>query len=128
MKSFEDLDIWKEGCQLAIDLYQVTGKDQFARDFGLRDQIRRSAVSIPSNISEGKERETLRELIRYLYIAKGSAAELKTQLYIAQRVGYLESDTYLDFNKRVITLSKKIGSFIRKLKGSSIGEPTDLNE
>ena len=128
MKNFEDLDIWKQGCQLAIDIYQVTGKEQFARDFGLRDQIRRSAVSIPSNISEGKERETLRELIRFLYIAKGSAAELKTQLYIAQKVGYLDSDIYLDFNTRVTTLSRKIGSFIRKLKGSSMGEPSDLNE
>ena len=97
MKNFEDLNIWKQGCQLAIDIYQVTGKEQFARDFGLRDQIRRSAVSIPSNISEGKERETLTELIRFLYIAKGSAAELKTQLYIAQKVGYLDSDIYIGF-------------------------------
>jgi len=128
MKNYEELDIWKHGCQLAVDIYRENDKEPFARDFGLRDQIRRSAVSIPSNISEGKERETLRELIRYLYIGKGSAAELKTQLYSAQKVGYLNFDIYLDLNTRATTLPKKIGSFVRKLKGPSAVESSDHNE
>jgi four helix bundle protein len=128
MKNFEELDIWKHGCQLAVDIYRETDKEPFARDFGLRDQIRDSAVSIPSNTSEGKERETLRELIRYLYIAKGSAAELKTQLYSAQKVGYLNFDINLDLNTRATTLPKNIGSFVRKLKGPSAVESADHNE
>jgi four helix bundle protein len=128
MKNFEELDIWKQGCQLAVDIYQVTEKGPFSKDFGLRDQIRRSAVSIPSNISEGKERETVRELIRYLYIAKGSAAELRTQLYIAHSIGFLDVYQHNSLSERVTTLSKQIGSFIRKLKGGRATEPADYSE
>ncbi|OPY79847.1 MAG: hypothetical protein A4E65_01711 [Syntrophorhabdus sp. PtaU1.Bin153] len=128
MRNFEELDIWKQGCQLAIDLYGVTEKEPFTKDFGLRDQIRRSAVSIPSNISEKKERETVKELVRYLYISKGSAGELKTHLYIAQQIGYLDVAAYSDFAGRVTTLAKQIGGFIRKLKGTHATELADHNE
>ena len=128
MKNFEELGVWKQGCQLAVDLYRVTEKEPFAKDFGLRDQIRRSAVSIPSNISEGKERETVKELVRYLYISKGSAGGLKTQLYIAQQIGYLDADVYSDFAVRVTSLAKQLGSFIRKLKGTHAMELADHNE
>jgi four helix bundle protein len=128
MKNYEELDIWQQGCQLAVDVYQLTEKDPFKKDFGLRDQLRRSAVSIPSNIAEGKERETVKELVRYLYISKGSAAELKTQLYIAQKVGYLDIDIYLDLSARATTLSKQIGGLIRKLKDTRTREPEDHHE
>jgi four helix bundle protein len=83
MKSFENLDIWQEGCKIVIEIYHVPGKGDFTKDSGLRDQIRRCAVSVPSNIAEGKERETVKELLIHLYIAKGSASELRTQLFIA---------------------------------------------
>ena len=128
MKNFEELDIWRQGCQLAVDIYQVTEEGPFSKDFGLRDQIRRSAVSIPSNISEGKERETVKELIRYLYIAKGSAGELRTQLYIAHSIGFLDIYQHNSLSERVTTLSKQIGSFIRKLKGGRVTEPADYSE
>jgi len=128
MKNFEELDIWRQGCQLAVDIYQVTEEGPFSKDFGLRDQIRRSAVSIPSNISEGKERETVRELIRYLYIAKGSAGELRTQLYIAHSIGFIDVCQHESLSERVTTLSKQIGSFIRKLKGGRVTEPADYSE
>ena len=112
---------------MAVDIYQLTTNEPFTKDFGLKDQIRRSSVSIPSNIAEGKERETIKELVRYLYVAKGSAAELKTQLYIAQGVGYLNADIYLDFSERITQLSKQIGGFIRKLKSIPKKETIDIN-
>lgn len=122
MVNFEKLNVWQEGCKITIEIYQVTSKGVFATDFGLRDQIRKCAVSIPSNIAEGKERETINELIRYLYIAKGSAGELKTQLFIASKIGYLNAQTYLDLSKRVNSLSAKIGKFIKMLKSGRQGK------
>ena len=127
MKNYEELQTWQEGCRLAVDIYQLTTNEPFTKDFGLKDQIRRSSVSIPSNIAEGKERETIKELVRYLCVAKGSAAELKTQLYIAQGVGYLNADIYLDLNERIALLSKQIGGFIRKLKSTRKKAIVDIN-
>jgi len=129
MKNFEELDIWKQGCQLAVDIiYQVTEERLFSRDFGLRDQIRRSAVSIPSNIAEGEERETINELVRSLYIAKGSAGELRTQLFIAHSIGFLDIYQHNSLSEKVTPLSKQIGSFIRKLEGGRITEPVEYSE
>ena len=114
---FEGLDVWKEGCNIAVEIYGVTNNGPFSKDFGLRDQIRRCAVSIPSNIAEGKERESVRELIRYLYIAKGSAAELKTQLLISSKVGYLDKQSFINLSEKIERISGMLGSFIRTLKG-----------
>ena len=83
MPGFEDLDVWKTGCRLAVDVYSELQK---SRDYGLRDQMQRAAVSIPSNIAEGSERKSKKEFVQFLYIAKGSCAELRTQLYIASCV------------------------------------------
>ena len=113
---FEDLDVWKESTSLAIDVYQMSKNGELSKDFGLRDQIRRAAVSIASNIAEGKERETVKEFIRYLYIAKGSAGELRTQLYIACQVGYLGDKYYQELNQRVGRISGMIGNLIKALK------------
>lgn len=115
---FQDLDCWQEATSLAIDIYKFTSEGGIASDFGLRDQIRRSAVSIASNIAEGKERETVAELIRFLYIAKGSAGELRTQLYIANRVGYLSDIEYQELSRRVEYLSRMIANLIKALKWS----------
>ena len=76
----------------------------------------RAAVSIPSNIAEGKERETVPELIRFLYIAKGSCGELRTQLHIARKIKYIGEETFEDLNKRTMIMSNKLGSLIRTLK------------
>ena len=111
--------VWHRAKDLAVYVYKITGQGAFAKDFGLRDQIRRSSVSIPSNIAEGKERETVKELVRYLYISKGSAAELKTQLLIAHKVGYVNAQTYTYFSERILKVSKMLGSFIGKLKSKS---------
>lgn len=106
--SFEELEVWKRGCRVAVEIYEMM-KD--CRDFGLKDQITRSAVSIASNIAEGAERDSKPEFIRFLNIAKGSAAELRTQLYIAQRIGTLTpSDT-----KILITELKQISAMLQGL-------------
>ena len=87
-QSFEDLEVWKRGCALAVFVYNALCE---SRDFGLRDQMQRSAVSIPSNIAEGYERSA-KEFIRFLAIARGSAAELRTQAYIACKVHLITHD------------------------------------
>lgn len=82
-RGFKELIVWQRAKDLAVMVYKVTEKGALSRDFGLRDQIRRSAVSIASNLAEGDERDTDKESIRFFYIAKGSAAELRTQIQIA---------------------------------------------
>ena len=114
--SFEDLEVWQEGCDLAVEIYGIARKGALSRDYGLRDQMTRAAVSIPSNIAEGKERETVPELIRYLYIAKGSAGELRTHIHIACRIGYLDLEVFHALIRRAELLSKKLASFIQLLR------------
>ncbi|MBI5049932.1 MAG: four helix bundle protein [Nitrospirae bacterium] len=122
MLGFEELDVWQEGCKIAIEIYEITNKGEFAKDFGLRDQIRKCATSIPSNIAEGKERETVSELIRFLYIAKGSAGELKTQLFIACKIGYIDEQKYIYLTGKVLKVSGMLGNFIKKLKSEKGGK------
>ena len=114
--SFENLRVWQDGCDLAVLIYNLVKEGKIRRDYGLKDQMTRAAVSIPANVAEGKERETIPELLRYLYFSKGSAGELRTHLYIAHKIGYLDEMTFDDLNERVQLLSKKLGSFIRRLK------------
>ena len=90
-KGFRDLRVWEEGKALAVYVYQVTDAGAFRQDFGLRDQMRRAAVSIPSNVAEGDERNTDRDAVRFFYMAKGSSAEVLTQALIAFEIGYLDA-------------------------------------
>jgi four helix bundle protein len=91
MGNFEKLHVWQKAKDLSVKVYKLTRNGEFSKDFGFRDQIQRSAVSIPSNISEGDELETDKQSIRHFYIAKGSSAELLTQLMIGQEIGYIKS-------------------------------------
>lgn len=86
MSTFEDLDVWKRSCDLSV---QICKAFQKCTDFGFKDQITRSAVSVPSNIAEGAERMFRKEFTQFLGYAKGSAGELRTQLIIAGRLGYI---------------------------------------
>ncbi len=81
--SFEEIIAWQKARELNSDLYLITRQGNFATDYGLRDQIRRASISITSNIAEGFERETTKEFIRFLYIAKASSGEFRSQLYLA---------------------------------------------
>ncbi len=86
---FEDLTVWKRASRLCAELYKALAE---LRDFGFRDQITRSALSVPSNIAEGMERRTYKERQRFLDIALGSCGELRTQIYIGIEIGYLKKD------------------------------------
>ena len=108
IQKFEDLEVCKEGVRLSVEIYKSLGG---CKDYSLRDQIQISAVSIPSNISEGFERKGNKEFIQFLYIAKGSCSELRTQLYIAAETGSIEKTTVLKF----IEKTKKISAMLYKL-------------
>ena len=112
-KGFKDLIIWQQAKDLAVMIYQISEGGALGRDFGLRDQIRRSAVSIASNIAEGDERDTDRESVRFFYIAKGSLAELRTQVEVAYEIDYLEKQVYERIEEKCLTLGKMIGSLIK---------------
>ena len=112
-KGFRDLRVWQESKKLAIDIYQLTSKGKIQTDFALRDQIRKSAVSIPSNIAEGDERDTDREAIRFFYIAKGSLAELRTQIEIARDIGYLDDKDYKEKEEQCQQIGRMLGSLIK---------------
>jgi four helix bundle protein len=87
MSNFENLKVWHRAVELAVSIYKLTGNKSFKNDFGLKDQMRRSAVSISSNISEGDELSTDKQAVRQFFIAKGSSGELYTQLIISSRIG-----------------------------------------
>jgi four helix bundle protein len=96
VRTHKDLDVWKKAVELAEELYAVTAQFPQVELYGLTSQARRSAVSIPSNIAEGAARSSRKEFIQHLYIALGSAAELETQLILAQRMGLLRDTSVLD--------------------------------
>ncbi|KFZ43966.1 23S ribosomal RNA protein [Smithella sp. SC_K08D17] len=110
--SFEELDVWKRACRLAVDIYESLRK---CSDYGLKDQMTRSAVSIASNIAEGAERNSKTEYIRFLHIAKGSAAELRTQVYIAQQIGIYKNSKTTEFVKELKEISAMLQGLIKSL-------------
>jgi len=112
-KGFRELKVWQRAKDLAVAIYKASAGGALSRDFGLRDQIRRSAVSIASNLAEGDERDTDKEAVRFFYIAKGSLAELRTQLQIAFETGYLEQMFYENIEADCQTLGKMLGSLIQ---------------
>lgn len=116
LNSFEELEIWKEGVALVKEIYLLTNVPKFEKDFALRDQIRKSAISIPSNKSEGFERNSNAEFKRFLIIAKGSSGELRTQLLLGFELGYLQAEKYEALHKRCSVLSARISSLITYLK------------
>lgn len=99
MGNFQKLRVWQVAKEIAVKIYRLTRTNEFSKDFGLKDQIQRSAVSIASNIAEGDELVTDKLAVRHFYISKGSSAELMTQLIIANEIGYtddLTKDTLVD--------------------------------
>jgi four helix bundle protein len=110
---FEDLIAWKEGMNICITVYRLM-KD--CKDYGFKDQIQRSALSIPSNIAEGFERQTNKEFIHFLFIAKGSCGELRTQLYLAKELNYISENNTEILLTQVKHLSSMIYNFIKARK------------
>jgi four helix bundle protein len=94
MSHFEELKVWQKAVDLAVKVYEITKNEPFKKDYGLRDQMRRSSVSISSNISEGDQLDSDKSSIRHFRIAKGSTAELFTQSIISDRIGYLNKNDF----------------------------------
>lgn len=113
VNGFRDLKVWQESKALAVRVYKITESGSLSRDFGLRDQMRRAAVSICSNIAEGDERGSDKEAVRFFFIAKGSLAELETQLEIACEVGCLSPSTVEDLGTSCRKIGKMLGSLIK---------------
>lgn len=117
--SFEEIISWQKSRELNKDIYNITNKNSsFSEDFGLRDQIRRSSISISSNIAEGFERETTKEFIRFLYIAKASSGEFRSQLYLAFDLDYITKDEFSKLNLKVNEVSKLISGLIKYLNST----------
>lgn len=112
IQKFEDLPIWKLSLKVTKEIYDITAKDKFSKDFGLRDQIRRSVVSISSNIVEGFEKNNNNEFVRFLKIAKGSAGEARNQLYIAIAINYITQQEFDKINMDLENIASQIGGFI----------------
>ena len=109
IEKFEDLIAWQKARVLTKEIYQITRRGEFARDFGLSGQIQKAAVSIMSNIAEGFERGGRGEFHQFLSIAKGSAAEVRSQLYVALDIGYLDKHDFQIIMKKAEEVGKIVG-------------------
>ena len=117
-KKFEDIECWKRARELARHIYRISSKPAFARDFGLKDQIRRAAVSVMSNIAEGYDRSGTGEFVQFLAIAKGSAAEVRCQLYLAVDLGYIQDGDFRELNTLAAETGSMVGGLMKYLRSS----------
>src|SRR6266702_6346119 len=120
IRKFEDVESWKRVRKLTKEIYKATGVGKFARDFGLRDQIRRAAVSILSNIAEGFERGGNKEFLQFLSQAKGSCGEIRAQLYVALDQVYLNSVQFKELIEQTIRVSRLIAGLMKYLGSSDL--------
>jgi four helix bundle protein len=116
---YRSLMVWQKAKTLATEVYRLTNSENIKRDFSLVDQMRRSAVSVPSNIAEGDERKSDKDSVRFFHIAKGSLAELSTQLEIARDVGYFTAPQVEPLMARCEELGKMLGALIRSRNNST---------
>ena len=117
IRRFEEIESWHKARELVNEIYRATRQGDFSKDFGLKDQIRRAAVSIMSNIAEGFERDGKREFSQFLSIAKGSAGEVRSQLYIALDSGYMsniEFDALVDLTESTARLISGLMAYLKK--------------
>ena len=119
IERFEDIQAWQKARELVKQVYAVSNAGAFTKDFGLRDQIRRAAVSIMLNISEGFARKTAKEFAQFLVVAHGSAAEVQSALYVALDQGYLAATEFVAIYRLADEVSKMIMAFSRYLGNST---------
>ncbi len=118
MGKFQELKVWQRAKNLAVYIYKITGAGTFTKDYGLRDQIRRAVISIPSNIAEGDELGTNKQAINFFYIAKGSSAEVLTQAIIAREIGYIDDIVFNQINEECTAISGMLAKLIQARKNS----------
>ena len=114
-KKFEEIECWKKARELTRGIYKVSGRAPFARDFGLRDQIRRASVSIMSNIAEGYDRSGTGEFIQFLATAKGSAAEVRCQLYVAVDQAYIDDRDFSELSALAAATARMVAGLMNYL-------------
>jgi four helix bundle protein len=112
INKFEDLSIWKLSLKLTKDIYDITSKKEFYKDFSLKDQLRRAIIAVSSNIVEGFEKNNNNEFIRFLKIAKGSTGEVRNQIYICKEINYINLIEFKNLNNNLQNLANQIGGFI----------------
>jgi len=113
---FERLEVWKKGCRLVVDIY---GALKRCKDFGFKDQICRAALSVPSNVAEGYERNSPGDFGRFINIAKGSAGELRTQLYIGKELGFIDAESFgklLEDSRHISAMLGALGKKVQERK------------
>lgn len=120
MKRFEDTEVWQAARALAQDVFGLINRDPFSKDYKLRDQINASSGSVMDNIAEGFERDGNKEFRQFLSIAKGSAGEVRSQLYRALDRGYISNSEFTNLEKSVISISKQLSGLIHYLNTSDI--------
>ena len=111
----ENLDVWKRACSVSVEIYKIM---QECKDYGFKDQITRSGLSIASNIAEGMERFSVKEKIRFLDISRASCAELITQIYIGIKIGFIEKEMGLKIKNETEEISKMLTSLIKGLNNA----------
>ena len=119
-RSFEEIEAWKKARQLTCKVYAISNAGTFSKDFGLRDQIRKASVSVMSNIAEGFDRSGRREFMQFLAVAKGSAGEVKSQLYVALDQTYIDKPTFEETHSLAVDTGRLIGGLMNYLRDSSI--------
>lgn len=132
LEKFEDIEAWKQARLLTKRIYEATSHGDFSRDFALRDQIRRAAISVASNIAEGFERGGNREFIQFLAVAKGSVGEVQAQLYVALDAGHISQAQFDELRAIAGSVTRLLGGFIRYLQNSELKgrkfKPADLSD
>ena len=113
MGNFRELKVWQRAKDLAVFIYKLTTHGEFSKDYGLRDQIRKAAVSIPSNIAEGDELGTDKQSIRFFYTSRGSSAEVLTQAIIAYEIGYLQNQDFIHIENECQSISRMLNRLIK---------------
>ena len=120
VRSFEDLMVWQKGIELVKKVYLLTASGALQRDFGLRDQLRRASISIPTNIAEGFERSSRKEYLLFLNIAKGSAGEVRSLIRVGLEVGYLNQRVHDELRRDASTLSAYLFNQIKAIRESQV--------
>jgi len=111
-QSYENLEVWKKSVDLSVRIYEVM---RDCRDYGFKDQVCRASVSVPSNIAEGLERHSKKETVHFLHISKGSCAEVRTQLLIGSRIGYIKEADFEILKDDAESISRMLHGLIKSL-------------
>ena len=115
-KTFEDLKVWQDSREFVKAIYELTSSESFRKDFGLKDQFQRAAVSIMNNIAEGFERNNNKEFVLFLKYSKGSAGEIRSMLYVALDLNYINTNTFDKYYTSAINIITQISNFMKYLK------------